>query len=354
LPPDGELPPSLRELGWRPELEASFAQYASEGLVPARVAVHHGHLARIVGEHGLALAELSGRLLSHELAPPVSGDWVAVLPPLGGRTAVRAILPRLTALSRRAPGAATREQVLAANVDVVLVVVPLDRPLEPATLERYLATAWDSGAEVLVVLTKADLADDPEADRLEVEGICLGVPVLLSSAVDGRGIDVLVGTVAGRTGVLVGPSGAGKSTLLNAACGAEVARTRSVRRDGTGRHTTTWRELIPVLGGGLVIDTPGLRELQLWSVESGVQATFADVEELAERCRFHDCAHESEPGCAVREAVERGTLAPERLRSWQKLERELHRLDLRQDRREFTAERMRVFKTRQAERRRRR
>jgi ribosome biogenesis GTPase len=244
------------------------------------------------------------------------------------------VLPRRSAIVRNAAGLTTTAQTLAANVDVAFVVSSLGPDLEPRRIERYLVTIWESGAAPEIVLTKADRHDDPWPLVAEVEAVALGVPVHVVSAVTGHGCDALRARIpAGTTSVLLGSSGVGKSTLVNRWLGDEVMATKETREDDDeGRHTTTHRQLLVLPGGGLVIDTPGLRELQLWDAgAAALDATFADIEELAADCRFGDCTHAHEPGCAVLAAVETGELPRERLHSWRKLQRELRAMELRQN-----------------------
>jgi ribosome biogenesis GTPase len=251
------------------------------------------------------------------------------------------VVQRRTSLSRKSAGEVTEEQVLAANLDLIFIVGALGAEPNLRRLERYVTVAWESGAEPVVLLTKADLSQTPEADREQVEGIAPGVPVLVSSSLTGEGIDLIRGYLRpGLTAVLIGPSGAGKSSIINRLTGGAIP-TQAVRDDGRGRHTTTHRELLMVPGGGMIIDTPGLREVQLWHAESGLAQTFTDIEELAAGCRFNDCRHQSEPGCMVRRALEDRRLSSDRLASYRKLERELRSLEVRDDHRLQMEERKR-------------
>jgi ribosome biogenesis GTPase / thiamine phosphate phosphatase len=317
----------LRELGWNPEL----AENLEPGLVPGRVAAVHRGAFDVWTEAGAVRTRLPGRLV-HEGLDVGAGDWVGLSDGL-----VRAVLPRRSAIVRNAASDhlnKTTAQTLAANVDVAFVVSSLGPDLEPRRIERYLVTIWESGATPEIVLTKADRLDDPWPLVAEVEAVALGVPVHVVSAVTGQGCDALRARIpAGTTAVLLGSSGVGKSTLVNLWLGEEAMATKETREDDDeGRHTTTVRQLLVLPGGGLVIDTPGLRELQLWDAGSAaLDATFADVEELAADCRFADCTHVHEPECAVLAAVESGELPGERLHSWRKLQRELRAIAMRHD-----------------------
>jgi ribosome biogenesis GTPase len=252
------------------------------------------------------------------------GDWVAIDPRHDGAS-IHAIMRRRTAIVRHAPGLKTVAQVVGANVDTVFVVASLNADLNLRRLERYLAVAWESGAEPVVVLSKADLVDDPATMLAEVEAVAGGAVVLTVSAWDGRGLDAVGERIGpGRTVAFVGSSGVGKSTLLNALAGEERALVREIREDDArGRHTTTRRELHVLAGGGLILDTPGMRELAPWDAADGIDRSFADIEALAATCRFSDCAHAREPGCAVQAALHDGALPPRRLESWRKLHREV-------------------------------
>jgi ribosome biogenesis GTPase / thiamine phosphate phosphatase len=317
----------LGNLGWSPDL----ADNLEPGLVPGRVAAAHRAAFDVWTEAGPVRSRLPGRLM-HEGLDVAVGDWVGLSDGL-----IRAVLPRRSAIVRNAASDAHRRtegQTLAANVDIAFVVSSLGPDLEPRRIERYLVTIWESGASPEIVLTKADRLDDPWELAAEVEAVAIGVPVHVVSAVTGNGCDALRARIpAGATAVLLGSSGVGKSTLVNLWLGEEVMVTRETREDDDeGRHTTTHRQLLALPGGGLVIDTPGLRELQLWDVgTAALETTFADVEELAADCRFGDCTHMHEPGCAVLAAVETGELPRERLDSWRKLQRELRAIAMRHD-----------------------
>jgi ribosome biogenesis GTPase len=324
------LPP-LDALGWDAEFASAFEQLKDDNLFPARVAAQHRGEYVLLAETEEIRAKAAGRLFYEQKVGgqlPAVGDWVGVTPP----ATITSILPRRSAFIRKHAGDDSMEQVLAANVDAAFLLAGLDDDFSLRRLERYITTAWESGASPIVVLTKADLCDDVPAAVLAVESVAIGVPVHPVSNVLGTGLDALAPYLQpGRTVVLLGSSGVGKSTLLNRLAGAEVMKTRAVAADGTGRHTTVHRELVPLAGGGLVIDTPGLRELQFW--EGDINAAFEDIEALAIECRFRNCAHTTEPGCAVLAATEAGTLELDRLRSWRKLQRELEAVAARTDRR---------------------
>lgn len=319
----------LERYGWSDTLRHQFAAHAAEGLVPARVLVQQRGHYEIVAEAGELSATLAGKFAreAEEGGYPVAGDWVAAAARAGEDAAIiRHVLPRKGVFVRRAAGpGAARMQVVAANVDVALLVASLNGDLNLRRIERYLAAAHESGAEPVIVLTKADMCDDVLGRKAEVESVALGAAVHAVSAVSGEGLDALKARLLpGHTAVLVGSSGAGKSTLVNAFAGEALMQTRDISVDGQrGRHTTTHRELVLLPGGALILDTPGMRELGLWDAGAGVTAAFGDVEELMTQCRFNDCHHRGEPGCAVRAALEDGTLDPERWEAYVKLQREL-------------------------------
>jgi ribosome biogenesis GTPase len=339
---------SLVALGWTDELEADFGEYAERGFEPARVVAEHrgGYFVR--SERGDHLAHARGRLRDDELwgGMPTVGDWVAIVDAPGDHRAIEAFLPRRTKVSRKTPWLKSEEHILVANVDTVLLVAGLDGDFNVRRLERYLIAAWDSGADPVLVLTKLDLCEDEELIR-EAEAVALGVPVFAVSNMTGEGMDDVRALLRpARTFVLLGSSGAGKSTLVNRLAGREVMATGGLRRDGRGRHTTRHRQLLVLPGGSIVIDTPGLREFQVW--EGDVDEAFSDIAELAAQCRFNDCAHETEPDCAVRGALETGALDEGRWASYLKLQRELLAVERRSNQR-LNRELKRRWKTRARE-----
>jgi ribosome biogenesis GTPase len=337
---------NIASLGWGDALAETFQEHADAGLRPGRVAIQHRGAYVLLTEDGEVWAGVRGRLrhaADSTADLPAVGDWVAYDHPEGAeRAAVHAILPRRSAFRRKQAGYETAEQVVAANVDVLFLVTSLNQDLNVRRIERYMTLAWESGADPVVVLTKADLCADVQTAVALVETVTFGVPVHVTSALTGEGFDALRAHLeGGRTGAAVGSSGVGKSTLINHLAGEERLATRDIRSDGRGRHTTTHRELIVLPGTGCVIDTPGMRELQLWDSEEGLEKAFEDVETLILECRFSDCAHETEPGCAVRSALDDGRLESERFESYRKLQRELRWLETRHDARARSEERKR-------------
>ncbi|MGE3275367.1 MAG: ribosome small subunit-dependent GTPase A [Vicinamibacterales bacterium] len=327
----------LTTLGWDPGWAEAFAPHAAAGLAPARVAIEFNHIYRLFAAGGEVRAEQAGRVRHraagrHELA--AVGDWVAVRLATDGRTGtIEAILPRRSRFSRKVAGELTEEQVVAANIDTVFLVMGLDHDYNPRRLERYLLLAWESGATPVVLLSKADLSDEVDARLAEVRESAPGVEVHAVAALAREGLDAVGRYLGpGRTGALLGSSGAGKSTLINALVGTELLRTQEVRAsDSRGRHTTRHRQLIPLGEHGLLIDTPGMRELQLWDVTDAVRDAFDDIAAAGEACHFTDCRHRDEPRCAVRAAVAAGEIPAERLASYHKLQDELRALGERRD-----------------------
>ena len=334
---------ALLRLGWTEHFERASENYIRDGLEPARVGAQHKGSYILLSGVGELGAEISGRLrylAVHQSDLPVVGDWVIVHRLPGEKKAlIHAVLPRVTTFGRKVAGVVTEEHVLAANVDVYFLVAALDQQFNARRMERFLTMAWEGGGSPVIVLTKADLCDDIDAARAAAQEVGPQIDVHITSASTGAGIGELRSNLLPhKTGVFIGPSGVGKSSLVNLMVGHEVLRTEAIRDDGRGRHTTTHRELVMLPEGGLVIDTPGIRELQLWDAGPGVDETFTDIRDLAAACRFSDCAHDREPGCAVRAAVEDGSLAPKRLESYKKLTRELAWLERKRDKRRASEE----------------
>jgi ribosome biogenesis GTPase len=325
------VPAPLLELGWDAGWAAAFLPFDSAGWTPARVVVAHRDAWRIATASGDRDAVISGRLRHEAAGPgdlPAVGDWVAIDRADADTTVIQAVLPRRAAFTRNTGGDTATllgEQVMAANVDVAFVVAGLDGDFNLRRLERYLAVAWAGGSTPVLLLNKADVADDVDGLRVAAEAVAPGVEVRTLSALTGDGVEALaaVHLPPGRTAVVLGSSGVGKSTLVNALVGEERLATGAVRADDArGRHTTTHRELVRLPGGGLLIDTPGIRSLGVAGASAGLDDVFADIADLAAGCRFSDCRHESEPGCNVKAALNDGRLASDRLASQRKLERE--------------------------------
>lgn len=342
----------LAPYGWDAGWEAEFAPYARQGLVPGRVVRVDRGLCDVVTPAGPVRADTEFVVPRDPMKVVCTGDWCAVDPEGSDPLYVRTLLPRRTAFVRSTSSKRSEGQILAANVDHAVVAVSLAAELDLGRVERLLALAWESGAAPVVVLTKADLVPDAVTRSYlvqDVEAAAPGVPVLPVSSHTGDGVDVLAAVVSGGTSVLLGQSGAGKSSLANALLGEDVMEVRATRDvDGKGRHTTTTRNLLVLPGGGVLIDTPGLRGVGLWDAESGVGQVFSEIEDLAADCRFHDCAHEAEPGCAVLAALDNGELASRRLDSYRKLMRENRWMVAKTDAR-MRSEMRRDWKRRSAE-----
>lgn len=339
---------SLELYGWTLFHQEAFEALDRPDLVPGRVAVENRTGCLVLSPYGDLQAEVTGRMLyttDSNAALPKVGDWVAMTVfPEERKGVVHHVLPRHSVFSRKMAGKEAREQVVAANIDIIFIVVGLDRGVNPRGLERYLVTAAQGGAETAVVLNKTDLCDDLEAQIALVRDVAPDIPVLPVSAKDSAGIEAVVMYLReGRTFAFIGVSGTGKSTLINAIAGDEIQKTGETREgDSKGRHTTTRRELILVPGHGMLIDTPGMRELQLWSAGDGLGKTFDDIEELSRSCRYRDCTHSGEPGCAVCAALEDGTLAEDRYRNYLSLRDEMARLEVKRDRLKKLDEKRRV------------
>lgn len=316
------------ELGWDAYFEALWNAAPRERCVPARVVAQHRGLWRIAGNFSECWAGASGKLRLQAGSGgewPAVGDWVAAEIREGhGNALIQDVLPRRSGFARKTAGKAITKQVIAANIDVALIVAALDGDFNVRRIERYMAQCWESGARPAIVLNKADACPEPREYAAKIRGISMGAPVFVLSASTGRGVEALEASlVTGQTVVLLGSSGVGKSTLVNRLLRDDRQATQPVREsDSRGRHTTTWQQLFVLPGGAMTVDTPGLRELQLWSESGDLSQTFIDVEELAAQCQFRDCRHESEPGCAVRAALAAGQLDPGRLANKRKLERE--------------------------------
>ena len=318
----------LTTIGATVEVYSAWQPYADRGLKLGRVSIVHRDQYRLYTADGEMKAAAIGALLyraANASELPAVGDWVAVQPTGPDEAMIHAVLPRRTAFSRRAAGEREQEQMIAANVDLALIVCGLDHDFNPRRIERYLTLARQSGADAAIVLNKADLCADPETRAAEVIRIAGKAPVVVTCARSAEGIEPIRGLIGrGRTVALLGSSGAGKSTMVNQLLGQPRQPVQEVREsDSRGRHTTTYRELIPLPNGGALIDTPGMRELGLWVGSASVDSAFSDVTELALECRFRNCAHGVEAGCAVQAAILAGKLDPERWRNYQKLHAEL-------------------------------
>jgi ribosome biogenesis GTPase len=335
----------LTVFGWNEFFEADFKSYADMGFTCGRVALEHKNVFRVYTQYGEVLAEISGKLRHEAMSRsdlPAVGDWVVIRArPEGGRVIIHAVLPRRTSFARQTAGSRTEEQIVGANVDTVFLLTSLNHDFSLRRIERYLIIAWESGANPIIVLSKSDLSDRVADAINEMQAVARGVPIYAISAVTGSGLqDIARHFKRGQTVALLGSSGVGKSTLINHLAGVDLLKVQTVRAgDDRGRHTTTHRELVLLPAGGLVLDTPGMRELQLWDGDESLQLVFDDIEALAGGCFFTDCRHQDEPRCMVREALVAGTIDAGRYHSYEKLQKELKYQARRRDKLSESVER---------------
>lgn len=324
---------NLQQYGWNEFFEMNYIERGYKGLPYGRVMIGHTQLYEVISSEGEVLAELSGKMLKEEssASKPAVGDWV-VLQHKDDKWFVEDILPRRSKFSRKMAGNDTLEQIVAANIDTIFIVTSLNQDFNLRRLERYLIVAWDSGAIPVIILSKADLCEGVEKKIEAVEEIAPGVEVYSISAIHEQGMEPLKKYLGeGQTITLIGSSGVGKSTLLNTLAGEELLKVNDIRvDDAKGKHTTTHRQLVLLPTGGLILDTPGMRELQLWQADEGIDHVFGDIQALTQYCKFSDCRHESEPGCAVIAAIEEGKMNSDRLESYVKLKKELAFIEKKQ------------------------
>jgi ribosome biogenesis GTPase / thiamine phosphate phosphatase len=326
---------NLEDLGWNSFFQDHYAMQQNNNLIPARVSFQGRGMYRLISEDGELWAEIGGALRHESLGSgnlPACGDWVLADNPMDrDRTVIRFLLPRRTSFFRKQAGTAIGRQVIAANVDTVCLVSGLDSDFNPRRIERYLTIAWESGARPVIILNKADMCREVPIRIVEAMSLAPGVPVLVASAMEGRGLeDILSYAERGQTLALLGSSGVGKSSIVNRLLGRPVQEVREIDSDtGRGMHTTAARHLFLLPSGGLIMDTPGMREIQIWSIDAGLDTAFEDIKALSDGCRFRDCSHQTEPGCRVRNAVAEGELDEGRLNSYLKLRKEARYIELK-------------------------
>jgi len=333
---------NLEALGWNEFFASQFKPYLGQGYSAGRVSAEFKHLYNVITENGELISGVSGRMRYETSGPqdfPAVGDWVVISGSGGERATIHAILPRQSKFSRKMAGKTVEEQVIASNIETIFLVSALNNDFNPRRIERYLFLAWESGANPVIILNKADLCHNNSQKMADVGAIAPGVPIHVVSCVNGAGLAELNKYLGkGHTVALLGSSGAGKSTLSNCLLGKDIQKVNEVRSgDDHGRHTTTHGKLIPLPWGALLIDTPGLRELQLWGTDEGLEATFSDIEFYAEQCQFDDCQHQAEPNCAVKKALSEGKLDNARYESYQKLQKELDYLSRKENIQEYLA-----------------